>query len=641
MFGWGNLPARGGSGCFKNLAVRKVAVGAFAAVAVALLFPTSSEAGWDIAVGAGPVAVAVDGDTGYAYVVSSGDKSLSTLAPTPAYPKPRYSVVNTVALSNKPTDVAVSRTYDKVYVAVPGSQRIQVADLSGNLVGQIDTGKKTKPTFLAVDDANGVLYVANQQEKKVAVVDIKTDTLLERIAAAVTADGFAFHPGLGRIYVSDLQSKTVRSFDPSTGTQVAMVTLSEAARALFADTQRNLIYAALPSSFAVLDASTLAVSAYVPTPSAPGGFALDYPNARLLVTYTGSASVGIWDADTMTELLRAPVGTTPRGIAVFEGDTRALVANSGSDTVSVIDTLTGASSGYTATIDRPSALWVSTSTGRIYVGHYQIDPSDPVSLDAPLEVLSLASGDQVATVGGIGNVFPWGFAENSSASRLYVSRTYAGTVAVIDTATNGVVTEIPVAGLPRALLFDPSTGRLFVTGMFTRDVTVIDTSTNSVVGSVQVGSESAGMALDPATGKVFVAVESAGQVVAVDAATGAVLGSGSVGGKPLGVAYSATTNRVYVANFETGELQVLDGTTLAVVDAVSFGAPVHTVRVSGSRLAVASWEGATTYVIDESTLQTVAELAFDTPVDFSLRADLGYLYQTAFGASALYRVSVP
>ncbi len=605
------------------------------------LLPASASAGWDIAVGAGPVAVAVDGDTGYAYVVSSGDNTLSTLAPLPSYPKPRYSVVNTATLATKPSDVAVSKRFDKVYVAVPGSQRIQVADLSGNLTGQINTGRKTKPTFLAVDDANGLLYVANQQEKKVAVVDMQTDTLLQRIAVAVSADGFAFHAPLGRIYVSDVASKTVRSFDPYTGVETAVVTLAAGPRALFADTQRDLVYAALPSSFAVLDASTLAVSAYLPTPSAPGGFALDYPNARLLVSYTGSSSVGLWDADTRTELARAPVGSGPRGLAVIEGDTRALVANSASNTVSLIDTLTGASSGYTATAEGPAAVWVSTSTGRIYVGHYQIDPSNPASLEAPVEVFSLASGDLVAAISGIGNVFPWGMAENPSASRLYVSRTYAGTVAVIDTTTSAVMTEIPVAGMPRALLFDPFSGKLFVTGMFTRDMAVIDTATNSVVGTVPVGSESAGMALDPSSGTLYVAVESTGEVVAVDAATGAVLGRASVGGKPLGVAYSPAAGRVYVANFETGELQVLDGASLSVMDSVAFGSPVHTVRSSGSRLAVASWEGATTFVLDEGTLSTQAEFSFDSPVDFSLREDLGYLYQTAFGASALYRVSLP
>jgi YVTN family beta-propeller protein len=607
------------------------------ALVLAVLPPGEATAGWGITVGVGPKAVAFDSDTGYAYVVS-GDRTLTTIRTTPS-----YSVINTASLAQNPTDVTVSSAYDKVYVALPGAQQVVVADLGGNLVGQINTGKKTKPTFLAVDDARGLLYVANQQEKRIAIVDMATDTILERQAANVSADGFGFHPGLNRLYVSDNQTKTVRSFDPDTATQTGVVTLAGAVTALFVDVERNKVYAALPtlSQFAVLDAATLSVEGYYPTPTAPAAFAVDYSNDRLLVSYSGSSQVGIWDAVTLSELSRASVGPSPAGIAVMVGRQLALVANSGSNTVTIIDTASGKSVGVVSTLERPSSVLVSQATNRIYVGHYQIDSSDPVSLNAPLEIFSLSTGDAVGSIGGIGNVFPWGLAEKPASSRLYVSRTYAGTVAVIDTSSNTLLSEIPVSAMPRGLLFDSATGYLFVSGMFTSDLVVVNTATNSVINRVPVGSESAGLALDSAAGLVYVAVESTGEVRAVRASTGEVVATASLGGKPLGVSYSPSSNRVYVANYELGELQVIDAATMTQVDSVTFGSPVHTVRTGGGRVSVASWEGGANFVLDEATMSLIQRADYESPIDFTLDPSAGYLYQLSFGSAMLVRAGLP
>lgn len=583
------------------------------------------------------MSIAIDPATSYAYVASN-DQLLKTVGPAPSFP-----VLATSSLPQKPSDVAVASADHKVYVALPNARLVAVFDTSGNPLGQIQMGRKSKPGFLAVDETARLLYVADQQEKGIAIVDIATDSVLARYAAGVRADGFGFHPALRRIYVSDLQSKTVRAFDPDTGTKLGVVTLSSGVSALFVDTQRDKIYASMPAvpAFAVLDATTLALEATLPVPSSPSSFAVDYANGRLVVSYSGSALVGIWDANSLTELKRASVGPTPAGSAWIPGTSTVLVTNSGSNTVSVVDTLVGASPGVASTLDRPASILVSQAAGRFYVGHYQIDPSDPASLDAPLEIFSANTGEAVGSIPGIGNVFPWGIAENPAASRLYVSRTYAGTVAVVDTVSNSVVTEISVDGMPRAVLFDPSTGYLFVSGMFTSNLVIIDTATNAVIDRIPVGSESAGLALNSGSGLVYVAIESSAELKAVSTATRSVVASAAVGGQPLGVAYSSSTGKVFVANYELGQIEVLDGGTLAPAGSVDFGWPVHTVRADGNRISAVSWEGSSNWVLDAGSLAILQQTTYWAPVDLAIDATGGYLYQTSFDSNSVTRAALP
>jgi len=318
---------------------------------VSLLTPVTAAASWGIVVGTGPTAIAVDPATGYSYAISN-DWTLKTIGPAPS-----FQVMATATLTQRPSDIAVATAYGKVHVAVPRSQLVAVFNTNGNPIGQIGMGRKSKPTFLAIDQTKGLLYVANQQEKRIAIVDMATDAVLSRYAANVAADGFGFHPTLRRIYVSDIQSQTVQAFDPDTGTQVGVVTVPSGASLLFVDANRNRLYVSLPAvpAVAVLDASTLAVLTTLPTPTAPTGFALDALNDRLVVSYSGSSTVGIWDANTLTELKRAAVGPSPAGCAWIPGTSTALVANSGSNTVTVIDTLVGAIVGVASTLDRPAS----------------------------------------------------------------------------------------------------------------------------------------------------------------------------------------------------------------------------------------------------------------------------------------------
>ena len=82
---------------------------------------------------------------------------------------------------------------------------------------------------------------------------------------------------------------------------------------------------------------------------------------------------------------------------------------------------------------------------------------------------------------------------NADGSRVYVTNQSAGTMSVIDTTNNAVVSTITIGGNPRAVALNADGSRAYVTN--SGYVSVIDTSTRTVVTTVTVGSSPNGVAV--------------------------------------------------------------------------------------------------------------------------------------------------
>lgn len=640
--GLSSIRASGGSGFIDSKEYRRKLflsglVGALALV-LASLFPVDADAVWGIQVGTNPTELSLNAASGNLYVANSGSSSVSTIS--------LYTnrLVRTTVLSGNPRDVLAVGSVGKVYVAIPNRQEVAVLSADGALVNTIAMGRRSRPSFLAADEARGLLYVANQQERRVSVIDITTDTLLQRIAANVTADDIANSVSLNRIFVSDNGTGQVLAFDPDTGAQVGSRSFGTPATTLLADDLSGLLYVALPQmpGFAVLALSDLSVVATVSTPSAPGGFAIDYPRSRLMVTYQADGQVGFFDLSTYVESRRLPVGSNPVGVVTYETASIAYVANRGSGTISIINLEGMQTIDLVQTARQPLSVALDEPGDRIYVGHYVTDFYDPYSLDAPLQVVQLSTGETLATIPGLGNVFPWGMAVDRANSRLFVSRTYAAKIAVVDTVSNAVSTEVWLGFLPRALVLDSARSRLYISGMFMSDrgIAVVDTNTLTVVGNFASGSEYAGLALDPAGGYLYAAHEPSGTVVKIDVTTGGLVASTSIGGKPLGVALAPDGSRLYVANYDGWRVDVVSATDLSPLGSISIPGPVHTVKAAGSRVAAVSWEAGNTYLIDPDTLSVSGSVSGFALGEATLSSAGTVLYQTLFGDDQLMRAGL-
>jgi YVTN family beta-propeller protein len=114
---------------------------------------------------------------------------------------------------------------------------------------------------------------------------------------------------------------------------------------------------------------------------------------------------------------------------------------------------------------------------------------------------------------------------------------------------------------------DTATGTVYVANA-AGTVSVIDEATNTVTATITVGKEPAGVAVDPA-GTVYVANESAGTVSVIDAATSAVTATVGVRADPIGVAADPSTHTAYVANFGADTVSVISAARPAPVTTVT------------------------------------------------------------------------
>lgn len=150
---------------------------------------------------------------------------------------------------------------------------------------------------------------------------------------------------------------------------------------------------------------------------------------------------------------------------------------------------------------------------------------------------------------------------NRAQNLLFVSLPDSGRVAVVDTETWKIKTEIATGGRPTALALAPDGRYLWVAdegGSKGSGVAAIDTQWLSLVGKVPTGAGRHELAISDDSRFVFVSNADAGTVTAIEAQSLAVVKQIPVGGRPVSLAFSSKAQSVYVADQTSGKLTAID-----------------------------------------------------------------------------------
>ncbi len=229
-------------------------------------------------------------------------------------------------------------------------------------------------------------------------------------------------------------------------------------------------------------------------------------------------------------------------------------------------------------------------------------------------------GDSVAVINTATNTVttqvtvgqaPLGIAVSPDGTRLYVTKPSSDAVTVINTATNTVSATITVGDNPQRVAFSADGTRAYVTNWNSNSVSVIDTASNAVTATIAVGSRPTGLAVSPNGARIFVANYYGNTVSVINTATNTVASTISVGSSPTGVAFSPDSTRAYVTTEGTNSLAVINTATNAVVTAIPVGGSPQDVAVSpdGRRLYVVNQDSPTVSVINTVTNTVVDTFA--------------------------------
>jgi PQQ-dependent catabolism-associated beta-propeller protein len=227
------------------------------------------------------------------------------------------------------------------------------------------------------------------------------------------------------------------------------------------------------------------------------------------------------------------------------------------------------------------------------------------------------------------------------AALLYVSNERAGTIQVVDTATDRVVASTRIADRPRGLAISPDGKRLYVAVSWWRDgkrprtgaerIAALDARTLKTLHDYKGGTDPECVAVSPDGQRLYLSNEDAGTASIIDVNSGQHRATLVVGTEPEGVTASPDGKWVYVTAETSNVVSVIDAKKEQVAANILVDPrPRVTIFTRDGTRAWASAEiGGTVQLIDakrHKVLKRVRLGATDKPVGMVLSPDEKKLY---------------
>ena len=206
------------------------------------------------------------------------------------------------------------------------------------------------------------------------------------------------------------------------------------------------------------------------------------------VANAASNTVSVISLATNAIVATIPVGQYPTGVAVSKDNSRVYVSNSSSSNISVINTATNTVIQTITAGINPTGIAVSPDGTRLYVTY------DYPNVNGIL-VISTATAQTIATItyGAWPAGYDQGLVVSPDGSKVYVANHPSGNVNdvgdvyVINTATNAVTAQISLNEVPFGLTISPDGSRVYVGSDGGSGIAVINTATNQVLTYISSG----------------------------------------------------------------------------------------------------------------------------------------------------------
>jgi YVTN family beta-propeller protein len=574
---------------------------------------TMTAVGDPIAVGRGPVAVAVTPDGRSAFVAMGVGSLRSTM---PVIDLASRTVRAGIPLGGPSTGVAFSPDGRLAYVAA-GAGVVVVDTASLAVVRRY--GRGWCPAGLATHPNGRRLYVADSVADVVWAVDLDSGAF-RPIPVGVAPFGVAIRPDGTRLYVANTGSNDVTEVNlagNTTWTITDGIGRGPAQLAVTPDGRRVYVGNGLSDSVSAIDTATGEVGRIATGVGAgPGGIAVTPGGRRVMVASARSGTVSLIDTATDTVVSQAGLGVQPTGLGVTPAGGRAYVTSS-SGHVAVVDTAINEVVGLVRGVgEDPAGIALTDDPDpdrrRAYVACRGSDEVAAFTLGEPSRITRISgSFDAPARV----VVLPGG-------DRAYVLNqgrpgTRRGSVTVIRTSDDAVVGRIPVGADPEGIAAARDGSRVYVVDAGDGTLRTIDTATDEVVSTRSVvGLGSAGIAVAGDSRRVYVAGGPGQGVWSVPTGTweATLIGTGTYTSTDVAVTPDA---RVYVTDALTGKV--------TLVGAGLRPAPVRGYAGEGPATVALDRHGARAYVANAGVAGDAGEPGSLTTIDTASNSVIGDL----------------
>jgi YVTN family beta-propeller protein len=466
-----------------------------------------------------------------------------------------------------PQSVAVNPANGCVYIANFDSNDVTVLDgESHRVLATVSVGDQ--PIAIAVNWYHEKIYVANLGSNDVSVIDARFHQLLGTIPVGWQPTGIAVEPFGDEVYVSCFLSSSVDVIDGLNGVVVRSIpTGGFPAGMVFA----GRLYVANfgGSSISVISLVSHQEIARIPTSNFPEHLALNDTGTRIYVTYYDTNKVDVFNAQTYAPVASIPItnsgGSHP---LAMNGVTGTLyVADQWGDRVEIINAATHQVTASVATSSMPSGIGIGSNQNRFYVAA-QGSNSIQIFNGANLELLAELSP----------HVFPVHMVADTFNGWAYVTSESDDLVRVLDLFFREEYYPLPTGIRGGKLAFNSLFNLLYVGGE--NSLCVIDLNTGIISATRPVFQGVTGLFFDSRTNTLYVTHRNTDSMDVFDGATLNLLATARTGGSPAGVAAHPLGSALLVANTADNTLSVLDGSTFTETDTITVGISPHHIAVN-------------------------------------------------------------
>jgi YVTN family beta-propeller protein len=287
-----------------------------------------------------------------------------------------------------------------------------------------------RPIYLAVDPTTNRIYVSNQADDTVSVIDGTSNTVLAVVNVGHFPNGIAVNPKTNTIYVANLTSGTLSIINGTTLT-TSTLWLGPNPAKVAVNTSTNRVYVTLENqngALDVVDGRKHKIIASIGLPPFPLSVAIDRRSNQVYVAdfLCGCGQVSVIDGKTNEPVntIALPGSSMVVGVAVDLKNEFGYAADENSGFY-VIDLASGNILGKVADHNYPNEVAAIPGTS------LAVEPDTGSDRVVFVSARTLAVKKQVRV-----GKFPTGVAVNAATKRVYVANRLGNTVSVIELPSN-------------------------------------------------------------------------------------------------------------------------------------------------------------------------------------------------------------
>jgi YVTN family beta-propeller protein len=241
---------------------------------------------------------------------------------------PASSLGTSISVGSVPTDVTVDRAGAHAYVTNQFSQNVGVIDLATNL--QVDTIAVSGSPFRVRLAPDGQTLFVTGNADSLFIVDVASRQITARLAIGLDANGLAADSIGGRLYVSNQSDGTISVVDLSNNTVIRSITVGGHPQELVLSPGGTLLFIADESgSVQIWDLREDSKRGQIDVPGGAFAMAVSPDWHQLYISSALGGAVYLIDWKTGGILKTVTTGGTPRRIGFNHQGTVAVIANEG------------------------------------------------------------------------------------------------------------------------------------------------------------------------------------------------------------------------------------------------------------------------------------------------------------------------